>query len=61
MDARLHYSLAQQRVADLQRGAERERLANAVITERRKARLSPISRLGAHLTRLTFGLASTGL
>ena len=61
MNPHLHYILAQQHIADLQRAANHARLATDAGTRRRDARDSrPITRLGAQLARLTARLAPTG-
>jgi hypothetical protein len=50
----LHYILAQERIAELYRAAQRARLATEAATERRNSRdCSPITRLSARLARLT--------
>jgi hypothetical protein len=54
----LHYILAQERIAELHRAAQRARLATEAATERRNSRdCNPITRLGARLARLTARLA----
>jgi hypothetical protein len=62
MNAQLNYIVAQQRIADLQRAAQRARLASDAGTGRRNSRDSNrITRLSARLARLTARLAPTGL
>jgi hypothetical protein len=54
----LHYTVAQERIADLHCAAQRARLATEAASERRKSReCNPITRLGARLARLTARLA----
>jgi hypothetical protein len=54
----LHYMLAQERIAELNRAARRARLATQPATERRNSRdCNPITRLVARLARLTARLA----
>ena len=61
MNAHLNYIVAQQRIDDLHRAAERARLARDVGTGRRGSRVStPITRLSAQLARLTARLAPAG-
>jgi hypothetical protein len=61
MNPHLNYSLAQQRIADLQRAADHARLATDAGTRRHDTRdSSPITRLGAQLARLTARPAPRG-
>jgi hypothetical protein len=61
MNPHLHYILAQQRIADLQRPADHARLATDAGTRRRDARdASPITRLGAQLARPVARLCPKG-
>jgi hypothetical protein len=56
MNAQLNYIVAQQRIADLQRAAERARLASDAGAVRRNS--NQFIRLSAQLTRLTARLAA---
>jgi ribosomal protein S18 acetylase RimI-like enzyme len=61
MNPHLHNILAQQRIADLRRAAQRARRARDAGSGRRNSHGSnPITRLGAQLARLTARLAPTG-
>ena len=60
--SQLSYLIARDRQAELQRVAERARLARDTATARRNPRDSnPITHLGARLARLTARLAPSGL
>jgi hypothetical protein len=62
MNSQLNYLLALQHIADLQRDADRSRLASEVVARRRGSPPSnPITRLNARISRLTQRPASTGL
>jgi hypothetical protein len=62
MNPHLNYIVAQQRIADLHRAAERARLARNAGIGRRTSRVSTvITRLSAQLARLTGRLTPTGL
>jgi hypothetical protein len=62
MNAQLNHILAQQRVSDLRRTAERARLQTDTAPRRRDSRDShPVTRLTAQLARLTPRLAPIGL
>jgi hypothetical protein len=62
MNHQLNYMLALQHIADLQRSADRARLASEVDARRRDSPDSnPITRLNARISRLTQRPASPGL
>lgn len=62
MNPQLNYMLARQHISDLQRNADRARLAREVDARRRGLRDSnPITRLRARISRLTPRPAPTGL
>jgi hypothetical protein len=62
MNAQLQYIIAQQRIAELHRSAERARLASVAGPVPRHSReSSAIARLSARLARLTTRSAPTGL
>lgn len=62
MNPQLNYMLALQHIADLQRNADRARLASEVDARRRSSPDSnPITRLNARISRLTPRPAPTGL
>jgi hypothetical protein len=62
MNAQLNHILAQQRISDLRRDAERARLAIDAGARRRDSRDSnPVTRVTAQVARLTARLAPTGV
>jgi hypothetical protein len=62
MNHQLNHMLARQHIADLQRNADRARLASEVDARRRGSRdLNPIARLTARMSRVTSRAAGTGL
>ena len=62
MNHQLNHMLARQHIADLQRNADRARLASEVDARRRGSPdANPIARLNARISRLTPRAAPTGL
>jgi hypothetical protein len=62
MNPQLNHMLARQHIADLQRSADRARLASEVDARRRGSRdANPITRLSARISHLTPRPAPTGL